>query len=55
MNKYENLNQERKIIVAKKRVAAYCRVSTDNERGFFTVLCSLIGLGGFFSLTLEQY
>ena len=31
MNKYENLNQERKIIVAKKRVAAYCRVSTDNE------------------------
>lgn len=31
MNKYERLNQERKIIDVKKRVAAYCRVSTDNE------------------------
>lgn len=31
MNRYERLNQERKIIDAKKRVAAYCRVSTDNE------------------------
>jgi len=31
MNKYERLNQERKYIDTKKRVAAYCRVSTDNE------------------------
>ena len=31
MNKYEQLNEERKLIVTKKRVAAYCRVSTDNE------------------------
>lgn len=31
MNKYERLNQERKIVDQKKRVAAYCRVSTDNE------------------------
>mgnify|MGYP001106757187 CR=1 FL=1 len=31
MNKYERLNQERKRINTKKRVAAYCRVSTDNE------------------------
>ncbi len=31
MNRYERLNQERKIVDAKKRVAAYCRVSTDNE------------------------
>lgn len=31
MNKYELLNQERKFIDVKKRVAAYCRVSTDNE------------------------
>ena len=31
MNRYERLNQERKLIDAKKRVAAYCRVSTDNE------------------------
>jgi len=31
MNKYERLNQERKIVDKKKRVAAYCRVSTDNE------------------------
>lgn len=28
---YELLNQERKIQETKKRVAAYCRVSTDNE------------------------
>ena len=28
---YERLNQERKIQETKKRVAAYCRVSTDNE------------------------
>ena len=31
MNKYERLNQERKLIDTKKRVAAYCRVSTDND------------------------
>lgn len=31
MNKYERLNQERELIKVKKRVAAYCRVSTDNE------------------------
>lgn len=31
MNRYECLNQERKYIDVKKRVAAYCRVSTDNE------------------------
>lgn len=31
MNRYERLNQERKIVDVKKRVAAYCRVSTDNE------------------------
>lgn len=31
MNKYELMNQERKIINTKKRVAAYCRVSTDKE------------------------
>lgn len=31
MNRYERLNQERKHIDMKKRVAAYCRVSTDNE------------------------
>lgn len=31
MNRYERLNQERKLIDNKKKVAAYCRVSTDNE------------------------
>lgn len=31
INVYEALNQERKYINAKRRVAAYCRVSTDNE------------------------
>ena len=31
MNRYERLNQERKCIDVKKRVAAYCRVSTDHE------------------------
>ena len=31
MNRYERLNQERKRIDTKKRVAAYCRVSTDKE------------------------
>ncbi len=31
MNRYEQLNEERKLITVKKRVAAYCRVSTDNE------------------------
>ena len=31
MNKYELMNQERKYVKTKKRVAAYCRVSTDNE------------------------
>ena len=29
--RYELLNQERKMQETKKRVAAYCRVSTDNE------------------------
>ena len=29
--RYEILNQERKMQETKKRVAAYCRVSTDNE------------------------
>ena len=28
---YELLNQERKMQETKKKVAAYCRVSTDNE------------------------
>ena len=28
---YELLNQERKIQNRKRKVAAYCRVSTDNE------------------------
>lgn len=28
---YQHLNQERKMQKIKKRVAAYCRVSTDNE------------------------
>lgn len=31
MNIYERMNQERKYVKVKKRVAAYCRVSTDNE------------------------
>ena len=31
MNKYERLNQARNFVDNKKRVAAYCRVSTDNE------------------------
>lgn len=31
MNKYELLNQERMLIDNKRKVAAYCRVSTDNE------------------------
>ena len=31
MNKYERLNQERKLIDTKRKVAAYCRVSTDND------------------------
>ena len=31
VNIYERWNQERKIADTKKRVAAYCRVSTDNE------------------------
>lgn len=31
MNRYEQLNQERKKIFSLKRVAAYCRVSTDHE------------------------
>ena len=30
-DKYETLNQERKIQNMKKKVAAYCRVSTDND------------------------
>ncbi len=31
IEKYEALNQERKIRNTKRKVAAYCRVSTDNE------------------------
>ncbi len=31
MNRYELMNQEYKLVDKKKRVAAYCRVSTDNE------------------------
>ena len=31
IDKYKTLNQERKIQHTKKKVAAYCRVSTDNE------------------------
>ncbi len=31
IDKYETLNQERKIQHTKKKVAAYCRVSTDSE------------------------
>ena len=31
INKYETLNQKRKIQHTKRKVAAYCRVSTDNE------------------------
>ncbi len=31
MNRYEIMNQEYKLVDKKKRVAAYCRVSTDNE------------------------
>lgn len=31
VDKYETLNQERKILHTKKKVAAYCRVSTDSE------------------------
>ena len=31
IDKYETLNQERKRQRTKRKVAAYCRVSTDNE------------------------
>ena len=31
ISRYERMNQERQSMQAKKRVAAYCRVSTDNE------------------------
>ncbi len=31
IDKYETLNEERKIQHTKRKVAAYCRVSTDNE------------------------
>ena len=31
MNRYERMNQERKIVDMRKRVAAYCRVYTDHE------------------------
>jgi len=31
MNKYEQLNQDRQLVETKKRVAAYCRVSTDRD------------------------
>lgn len=31
INRYERMNQERQLAQVKKRVAAYCRVSTDHE------------------------
>lgn len=31
LKKYEMLNQERKVLDGKRKVAAYCRVSTDND------------------------
>ena len=31
INRYERLNQELKMVETKRKVAAYCRVSTDNE------------------------
>lgn len=31
MNRYERLNQERQLVDTKRKVAAYCRVSTDHE------------------------
>ncbi len=31
MNRYERLNQKQKAVTTKKKVAAYCRVSTDGE------------------------
>ncbi|MCL2378133.1 MAG: recombinase family protein [Defluviitaleaceae bacterium] len=31
MNKYERMNQERMLVETKKRIAAYCRVSTDRD------------------------
>ena len=31
LEEYEFLNRERKILDRKRRVAAYCRVSTDND------------------------
>ncbi len=31
IDKYEMLNQKRKQMDVKKRIAAYCRVSTDHE------------------------
>lgn len=31
IDKYETLNQERKIQHKKRKVAVYCRVSTNNE------------------------
>lgn len=31
LDQYENLNQKRNAQRAKKKVAAYCRVSTDSE------------------------
>lgn len=31
LEKYEMMNQERKMLDKKRKVAAYCRVSTDNE------------------------
>ncbi len=31
INRYEHLNQELKMVETKRKVAAYCRVSTDNE------------------------
>ena len=31
INRYERLNQELKMVETKRKVVAYCRVSTDNE------------------------
>ena len=31
MNRYERMNEERRYVEKRKRVAAYCRVSTDHE------------------------
>ncbi len=52
MNRYERLNQERKISDKKKRVAAYCRVSTRQtllkaSRDILRSILSAIPIGSF--------